>query len=274
MAIIAISRGTFTGGEGLATAVAERLGYRCLSREEILEAARAYGIPIDKLREAMDSPPSFWERLIGQRAAYLVYIRAALSAQALADNLIYHGHVAHLLLPGISHVLSVRVIADLDFRLHAVMKQHSVGPEEARESIARVDRERQRWVRFLFGVDWEDPHLYDTVINLSRMTTDTACELVAALTERPEFHRTRASQQALQDLALGNHVAALLAQDPRTAEANLDVVAAGGFLTITGITWSPRVLEAVPEVARSVDGVTDIRTNITLAPNYYGAVPF
>jgi cytidylate kinase len=274
MAIITISRGTFTGGEGLAAAVGERLGYRCLSREAVLEAARSYGVPIDRLRAVMDSPPSLWERLIGQRAAYLIYVRAALSTQALSGNLIYHGHVGHLLLPGIPHVLSIRVIADPEYRIQAVMKQQGCGPAEARARIEKVDRERRRWVRFLFGVDWEDPHLYDAVVNLSRMTPESACDIVVRLTERPEYQPTHASQQALQDLALGNHVAALLAKDPRTTEATLDVVAAGGLLTITGITWSPSVLDAVPDVARQVDGVKDVRTKITLAPNYYGAVPF
>ncbi len=274
MAIITISRGTFTGGEALAAVVADRLGYRCLSREAILETARSYGVPIDKLRAAMDTPPTLWERLVGERTAYLVYVRAALSSQALADNLVFHGYVGHFLLPGIPQVLSVRVIADPEFRLQAAMKQQPYGRVEARAHIEKVDRERQRWVRFLFGVDWEDPHLYDMVVNLSRMTLETACDTVIRLAEHPEFRSTDSSRQALQDLALGSHVAALLAQDPRTNEAKLDVVASGGLLTITGMAWSPAVLDAVPEVARKVDGVMDVRAKITLAPEYHGLEPF
>ncbi|MBI4537686.1 MAG: cytidylate kinase family protein [candidate division NC10 bacterium] len=270
MAIITISRGTFTGGEALAAAVADRLGYRCLSRESILEAARDYGVPIDKLRAAMETTPTLWERLVGQRTAYLVYIRAALSRQALTDNLVYHGYVAHLLLPAIPHVLSVRVIADSEFRLQAVMKQQRCEQAEARAYIEKVDRERRRWVQFIFGVDWEDPHLYDMVVNLSRMTMETACDTVIRLTERPEFRSTDSSRQALQNLALANHVTALLAQDPRTNQTTLDVVADGGILTITGTTRSQAVLDAVPEVARKADGVKDVHAKIALAPIYSG----
>jgi len=40
-------------------------------------------------------------------------VTAVLLDHARQGNLIYHGHVGHLLLSGISHVLRVRVIADM-----------------------------------------------------------------------------------------------------------------------------------------------------------------
>ncbi|MGD0266537.1 MAG: cytidylate kinase family protein, partial [Candidatus Methylomirabilota bacterium] len=45
MAIIAVSRGTFSGGEALARHLAERLGYQWISREVILQTAWGYGVP-------------------------------------------------------------------------------------------------------------------------------------------------------------------------------------------------------------------------------------
>ena len=118
MSIIAISRGTFSGGEALAKRVAERLGYQCLSRETNLEAAaKEYGVPAEDLVAAMEKRPPFWQRVLGERTAHLTFVRAALCEQARADNLVYHGLVGHLLLPGIAHVMRVRVIADMDYRI-------------------------------------------------------------------------------------------------------------------------------------------------------------
>ena len=82
MAIIAISRGTFSGGEALARRLAERLGYQCISREVILQAAWGYGVPAEELTAAMEKPPWLWERLFGERAAYLTFVRAALCEHA------------------------------------------------------------------------------------------------------------------------------------------------------------------------------------------------
>ena len=111
MSIITISRGTFSGGEALAERVAERLGYQCLSREMNLEAAaKEYGGPEARLTAAMDKRPSFWQRAASQSNNSLTFVRAVLCEQAKGGRIVYHGHLGHLLLPGISHVLTERTL--------------------------------------------------------------------------------------------------------------------------------------------------------------------
>ncbi len=78
MAIITISRGTFSGGQSLAECIAEKLGYRCISREVLVEAAKQYGVPLEKLSKALEDAPGFLERLTTERAHYLACIRVAL----------------------------------------------------------------------------------------------------------------------------------------------------------------------------------------------------
>jgi len=261
MSIIAISRGTFSGVEALAQSLAERLGYRCVSREIVLEAAKAYGISTEKLTAAMEKPPSFWEWLGGERAAYLVFFRAALCEHAREDNLVYHGHVGHLLLPGISHVIRVRVIADMEFRIKAAMQAQNLARKEAMAYIQKVDNERMQWARFLFHVEWNDPNLYDAVLNLSRMSIATACDLVACMTEREEFKPTAASLKAMQDLALSSRVSAVLARDNRTMTTELRVAADDGIVTIGG-TASRAVANAVPLVVGQIAGVKEVRNEV------------
>ncbi|HUJ67151.1 MAG TPA: cytidylate kinase family protein [Acidimicrobiales bacterium] len=263
MSIIAISRGTFSGGEALAKRVADRLGYQCLSREVNLEeAAKQSGVPVEELGIAMERRPSFWERMVGERSAYLVFVQAAFCEQARWGRLVYHGHVGQLLLPGVSHVIGVRVIADVDGRLKAVMRQRGLTRQDALAYIEKVDKERRDWTRFLFGVEWDAPQLYDLVLNLSRMSLDTACETVARLTERAEFQPTAASVKAMQDLTLHSRVSAALATDFRTRDADLRVTADDGIVTITGTTPWPEVADAVPSVVRQVDGVKEVRSEI------------
>ena len=271
MAIVAISRGTFSGGEALARRVAERLGYACLSREtNLVEAAQTYGVPAADLAVAMEKRPAFWQRMVGERTAHLAFVRAALCARAQADNLVYHGLAGHLLLPGIAHVLRVRVIAAPDYRVKAARHQQELGPVEALAFIEKVDRERRQWVRFLFGVEWDDPHLYDIVVNLSRMSAGTACETVARLAEQDEFRATAASRQAMDNLALASRVQARLAIDSRTRDVELEVVAEGGIVTISGQTQSPAVDKAIETVACAVDGVMEVRSKVVVVPIYPG----
>ena len=262
MSIIAISRGTFSGGEAVAKGVAERLGYRCVSREVIFEAAWGYGVPADELMTTMEKPPAFWERLAGKRTAHLVCMRAALCEYARGGNLVYHGYLGQLLLPGIAHVLRVRVIADMKFRIRAAMAAQHLWRHEAMAYVEKVDKERRQWTRFLFDVDWDDPSLYDLILNLERMSLATACDTVVQLATCPDFAPTPASVKTLQDLALSSQVAAVLAQDPRTTDATLEVVADDGVVTVHGTTQSPTVAEAVRLVARGVDGVKDVKGEV------------
>ena len=270
MAIIAISRGTFTGGQTLAERLAERLGYQCLGREELLEAAvAAYGIPVEKLRAAMDKPPSLWERLVSDRDIYLNYVRAMLCERVRGDNLVFHSFVGHLLLPGISHVIRVRVIEDMESRIEAAVRRHHLERKDAIARIKKIDRERSEWTRFLWGVDWQDPSLYDAVINLSRMGISGACELVAHMVELEAFKPTPQSLKAMEDLALGSRVWAALAMDSAVMGAGLKVEADDGVVTITGTVGSWEMVDAIPWVARRVEGVKEVRCNVEVAAPIY-----
>jgi hypothetical protein len=96
MAIIAISRGTFSGGQGLAELLAERLGYECVSREDLVESATWYGVSPVSLAAAREMRPDLWRGVHAEQVAYLMSIRAALCDRAASGNLVYSGHAAHL----------------------------------------------------------------------------------------------------------------------------------------------------------------------------------
>src|SRR5438270_8917021 len=126
MSVITISRGSLSGGQELAEHVAQRLGYRCVSREVLIEAAAKYGIPEPKLDELFEKKPSFWEWLTRSRERYLVFIQAAMCEFAQAGNYVYHGHAGQQLLPGVRHVLKVRLIAPPDRRIRSAMEQRGM----------------------------------------------------------------------------------------------------------------------------------------------------
>ena len=273
MAIITISRGTFSGGSALAERVAKRLGYPCVSREMILEetAFRSHVAP-DEVASAIEKRPSFWQRMMGQRTTYLTLFRAALCEHARDGRLVYHGHIGHLLLPGIAHVLRVRVTADMERRIQAAMMQFATR-EAALAHIERVDRERREWSRFLFGVDWDDPLLYDIVVNVGRLSLDGACNALIQLADSAEFRATPESARALQDLILQSRVAAALSLDERTSDAEVTVTAADGRVTIIGKAAWPDGIEAVKQVAEQVKDVESVECRLSFLSVRYANVP-
>ncbi len=264
MAIITISRGTFSGGQALAECVAERLGYRCVSREVLIEAARQYGVPEEKLFEALRKKPRILERLSLERTHYLAYIRAVLCEEVKGDNVVYHGHAGHLLLKGIPHVFKVKVIANMEFRIKAAMDRHHLGREEAIQFIKRVDDERVKWTRFLYGVDWNDPSLYDIVINLDHISLFGACEVVCHTAGLEEYKTMPASQKIMDDLVLSTHVRAIIAADESTADAEVEVEADDGIVTIWGRLQSMEDIDRINEIVRKVPGVKEVNSKMRL----------
>lgn len=267
MSIITISRGSHSGGQLLAERVAEQLGYPCVSREEVLEeAAKLYSFPVDKLTTEMDRGPSFLERLTGERSRRVIYVRAALLERARKGPLVYHGQVGHLHLSGVMHVLRVRLIADLNYRAGIVAEERNLTLDEAVAFIKKADKERKNWVRFLFGVEWDDPSMYDVVVNVGRASMDTACSVVVGMSQRPEFRPTAQLTKALNDLALSSRVSAALLADERTATPNLEVSADEGVVTLRGALGVKGSEDVYFEVARKVEGVTAVRTDFVFMP--------
>ena len=184
MAIITISRGTMSGGRQLAEMLADKLGYSCVSREVIIKAAEEYGVPEGKLVEAIRKSPSIFQKLTFEREQYLAYIQAILCEYACKDNMIYHGNAGHFLLPGVSHVLRVRLLAEMPYRIKAALTQFNYTEKEAIDYIEQIDHERIKWTKFLYGEDWRSPELYDLVFNLGRTDLHFVSELIISSDSR------------------------------------------------------------------------------------------
>ncbi|NTU60207.1 MAG: BON domain-containing protein [Deltaproteobacteria bacterium] len=270
MAIVTISRGTFTGGKALAERLAERLGYPCLGREEIVpQAVERYGLTEKDLTDAMNEAPSFWQRLPGRRISYLKCFTSVLLEHVESGNLVYHGHVGHLALGEISHVMRVRVIADAEYRIAATMKRKNLTRDEAVAFVTRIDQQRERWTRFLYGVAWQDASLYDVLFNLSRVSVEGACETIIRMTELPDFQPTPQSVAALEDLTLASRVWAALAAHEETRSAQVTVTSHAGCVTIAGGAGSQKVIRAISAVARKVAGVQEIRSEVGVGRDWY-----
>jgi cytidylate kinase len=264
MPVITISRGTYSGGKAFAECVAARMSVPCLSREILVEAAGKFGVPEHVLAEALSKPPSVFERFSRQRNVYLAFVRAMLLQHASEGSFVYHGHAGHLLLTDVVNVIRVRVVAPMSYRVPAAMKRLDIDEKKAIAHIEKVDRERERWVRFLYNAQWQDPSLYDLVVNLEQLTIEEACDIVSTMVGFKRFAWTDESRRKVADTALASLVLAELAKDECTRGSALDVSCHSGIVTIRGTVGLREVHAAVPRIARAVPGVVDVRCEVSL----------
>jgi len=265
MSVITIARGSFSGGKMLAESLAQRLGYRCIDRDIIVERAAAGGVSQEALMEALVKPPHFWDRFRHEKYIYLTLIQAAITEEVSTGKVVYHGNAGHLLLRGAPHVLRARIIAPLEIRVGMVRDRLKLSRNEAVAYIEKVDNERRKWTSYLYGVDWEDPHLYDIVLNLEEIGVEEACEIMATVAKQKSFEFTAECAAAMADLALASRVRANLVLNASTSDLEMEVVALRGSVSIKGKVVDLEQMAEVERVARGTAGVTDLKLD-KLAP--------
>ena len=147
MAIITIYQGASGSGEELAEAVAEALGYGCVSREVLIQASLRYGIPEIRLNEIAEKELPWWNRFLQNLDPYRLALQASFCEIAESNAIVYHGHLGHELLPDARHVLKVLLTAPIEMRAQQVQARQKLSaaaalatdeghPESARQAGA------------------------------------------------------------------------------------------------------------------------------------------
>jgi cytidylate kinase len=262
MAIITISRGSYSRGKEIAEKVADRLGYSLLSRDILLQASEEFNIPEIRLVRALHDAPSVLERFSHGKERYVAFIQKALLEQVQGDNVVYHGLAGHFFLRGVSHVLKVRIIADMADRVRLEMNREAIAEKEARRILKKDDEERRHWALSLYGVDTVDPSLYDLVINVGGMEVECAVEIICHTARNsPCFEATAASRATLQDLLLAARVrSAVICEWPGARTSAADGIV---FIDVEApLAYESKVREQITGVASTVTGVAEVRVNV------------
>ena len=210
MAVITISRGSFSHGQEIAEKVAGTLGYECVSREILVEAAQLFNVSEKKLIRSLNDAPNILERMVHGKERYLEYIKASLLGYARKGNVVYHGHAGHLLLTEVPNVLKVRLLAEKDDRIVLMQQRRNISREQALAIIESEDKNRVNWTRYLYKMDLNDPWLYDIIIKIGGLTIKDACEIICHAAKSENYQTTEESKQTTDDLAITNRIQAEL----------------------------------------------------------------
>ncbi|MDO9529291.1 MAG: cytidylate kinase-like family protein [Syntrophales bacterium] len=255
MSIITISRGSHTRGKEIAEKVANKLGYKCIAREVLIDASASYNISEVKLLQAIADPPSFFDRFTRVKEKYITYIESELLKHLKQDNIVYHGFAGHFFVKDISHVLKVRIIADIKDRAKIVMERDKISKKEAFQFLKKIDSQRTKWSKNLYGIDVVDPVLYDIVINIKNITVDRAVEIICKAVKLKQFQTTPESQKAIEDLSLASQVKAALTD----ANNETEVYADGGDIRVKTVsTLSEKEKDKIKKAAEKVSGVLKV----------------
>jgi cytidylate kinase len=267
MAIITISRGSYSKGKEIAEKVAQQLGYECIARRILLEASEEFNVPEVMLVRAIHDAPSFFKYVSHSKERYIAIIHAEILKHFRKDNVVYHGLAGHFFVKGISHVLKVRIIADIEERVRLEMEREGISRVEALRILKKDDEERVKWSKSLYGIDTRDSSLYDLVIHIQKFSVNNAVDMICQAASLEQFRTTTESQQSIDDLALAVQVKAALVDVKR----DLRVSAKSGMVLVKGET--PRgkeqiLAQEIEEISKTITGVQETKIDIRGLPSW------
>lgn len=228
MSVVIISGESYCRREEIAKEAAEALGYDCLSREVLAEASRRYSVPEEKLHEALADPSTFLDRFSNTRTRNLAYYQAALTALLNKDNVVYYGDAGHMFVREVSHVLTVRLMADMEERAASKMGREGISEKQAREILLKESEQRKKWFLTVFGLDGMEPGRFDLVINVTQIGPKRAANIIVETARDVKFQPITYSVKAMQDQELAGRVRAALID----AYPDVTVTARNGDISI------------------------------------------
>ena len=268
MAVIAMTREMGSRGRDVAQRVAEEMGLTLVLHELVEhDLAERLRVPESVVHHRLEGGVSLRERLQIGSKRLAQYTAEEILELAQKGNVLIRGWGACVLLRDVPHVVRVRVCAPLELRERSLMERGSSKDRSAaRQEIERNDATHKRTLQAAFGVDREDPLLYDLVLNIGRLSVETCAKLVRELVESPELRETDASRAILDDKVLEAHMRIKLGErfTAGTGVSGIEAKASGGKVILKGIAIHTSLADEAGKIVGAIPGVKDVHNCIEI----------
>lgn len=209
MAVITISRQFGAGGRSLGEMIARELDYRFLDDSVIQELAKKAKVTTDTIKDMERTGGSviskiissmlsrdYIEGIIGEGKGYIdeeIYvelIKDVLTNFAREGNIVLLGRGGQYILKDFEGAFHVLLVSDMESRIKFMQQFYDMTDAQAEKSVRRGDDRRRNLYKKLGHTDYNSPNLYHIVLNMSRVSLDSALETIVALVRKSEKSRS------------------------------------------------------------------------------------
>ena len=269
MHFITISRQHGSKGSEIARIAAKELGYNLYDTEAIAESARKMGF-LESVKGVDEKPPSLFMRLFTHRPEIaLDRLHSVIYELAKEGDAVFLGRGSQILLKSFHCALHVRIIASREKRINELEKR-GYSRESAIRAIEHSDRERYGFIQYAFGKNWNDPELYDAVLNTDKMRVETAVRTIVHLARSEEIKSCSVDAVAsIEVMALAKRVEAAIIEADLTGGpgkfVSVDVTGPGNVL-LKGVVDEAVSKERAEQIVRAISGVRSVDNKLRVQP--------
>ena len=200
MAVVTISKQPGAGGEALGTMIAEKLGYTYADRDVIQMIAKAANVSPEWVEtfenEAGTKLSRFIEMMVSQRwmdrvladergyldeKIYLDYLVLMIAKLADEGDVVIAGRGSQYILDDHPDAFHILLINSEENRIQFVMSHYNLSKKKALQYIQNEEKRRTNLYRRIGKTDYENPALYDLVLNMSKYDLESALQAVCGL---------------------------------------------------------------------------------------------
>ena len=200
MAVITISKQPGAGGEALGKMIADKLGYTYADRDVIQMIANAANVSPEWVEtfenEAGTKLSRFIEMMVSQRwmdrvladergyldeKIYLDYLVLMIAKLADEGDVVIAGRGSQYILDDHPDAFHILLINSEENRIQFVMSHYNLSKKKALQYIQNEEKRRTNLYKRIGKTDYENPSLYDLVLNMSKYDLESALQAICDL---------------------------------------------------------------------------------------------
>ncbi|MFZ0448072.1 MAG: cytidylate kinase family protein [Desulfatiglandaceae bacterium] len=269
MSLITISGYMGCGVREIAQNVAKGLNLDIYDDQELLELAPKVGVLSEDLKALGN--PGFFSRLFHNKPqVYMDYMDAIIYEISRRGEGIIIGHGSQILLQDFGCALHVRINAPEAARLETIREQQELDVDVARKLLQATDSKQRKFCRLAFDMDFDNPDLYDLILNSAKIGYKTIATLVMDTARAEEMAAcSLTALEAMERLSILKRIqGALLKNDLDDRLLTIDIVERG-IVQVNGLSNDSESVNRIIKTIEGVQGVQKVHSGLMISPPLY-----
>ena len=271
MALITMTDAIGCDAREIARRVADSLNVEIYDDARLREEALRMGLRAEQLKGLHEKAPDWFERLWSDKSeAYLRLMESVVYEAARLGEGVILGHGSQVLLHDFGCAMHVLVTAQDENRIRNLMRQKNLSRETAQRLIHKSDTQKRGFFQYAFHKNWDDPALYDLCVNIDKIGSERAAQLIMEAARSPELKACSIyARDALVRLSQTKRIeASLMEMDLRHAGLKVEMPEKG-VAHISGVLYKHEDKGRIPAVVARIPGVEKVEMEVTLMPVGY-----
>ena len=195
--VITINREVGSGGRTVGRKLAEKLGVKYFDKALIEKLTEKFGVSVEEIERIKAQKKTWWNEFNTYYNNIVSSATQAMDAEtkvttasmfdaekkilqelATKESCVVAGRSGFLVFRQWPNHLNILIEASMEHRVARIMKRQEVGEVKAREIIAKLDADRERFIQKYENTSRYDARNYQLVISMDDLTEDAAVDVI------------------------------------------------------------------------------------------------